>query len=317
MVYGEEIWVDRYLEILADAEATVTTAHATVQAVKDAGNSVSLSEQYVDYADVALQYWNPARALRLAANATSTYALGIDYTITAPDSLLPDTNFDLSVQFNNNHSYPVSFDAVVFRDYSVSFGSSTYIIEASGDDTSITNIDGHSDPNGVALYNLYLMNFNTSEYLMPVMFRGRNVIDNVTYTFEENEGVYDIAISFYVGKPASAFLRDVTLYYDDGSGEASVLMIKGWNTYDISLESFDPGSSIIFHVNAKTIYSDSFDLTEQVINLPGGETTTTTPTTGPSTGPGLPIDPMLLVAVGGIGVVVVVVLVIVMKKRGT
>ncbi len=316
-VLGDEIWVNRYLEILAEAKAAVTAGQIAIQAVKDAGNSISLSEQYLANAEIALEYWNPSRALKLVANATSNQALGLDYSITAPSSLQPDTDFDISVQFTNNHSYPVSFDAVVFRDYCVSFGSTSYVIEAPAEDSSYTLLDGHAEPNGVAIYNLYLMNFNTTGYLMPVMFRARNIIDNVTYVVHENEGVYDIDFSFFVGRLPSAFLRDVTLYYDDGSGEASVLMVKGWNTYDISLESFDPGSSITFHVNAKTIYSDSFDLSEQVINLPGGETTTTTPTTGPSTGPGQPIDPMLLVAVGGIGVVVVVVLVIVMKKRGT
>ncbi|MFW9963792.1 MAG: hypothetical protein ACFFCX_09530 [Candidatus Sifarchaeia archaeon] len=317
MVYGEEIWVDRYLQILSDAKAAVAAAHVTVQAVKDAGNSISLSEQYMDSADLALQYWNPARALNLAANATSSLALGLDYGITAPDSLQPDMDFDLTVQFTNNHSYPVSFDAVVFRDFSVTFGSSVYIVEASAEDASTTIIDGHTDPHGVGLYNLYLTDFNTSEYLMPVMFRGRNVIDNVTYVFEEIEGMYDIDVSFYVGRTASAFLRDVTLFYNDGSGEDSVLMVKGWNTYDVSLESYAPGSSITFYVSVETIYGDIFELSEQLINLPGGPTTTTTPTTGPTTGPGQPIDPMLLVAVGGIGVVVIVIVLIVVRKRGT
>ena len=317
MVYGEEIWVDRYLEILAEAEAAVATAHSTVQAVKDAGNSVSLSEQYMESADICMQYWNPARALRLAANATSSYALGIDYSIEAPDRLDPDIDFELNIEFNNNHSYPVSFNVAFYRSFSISVESVNNLVEAPAESTSYKVLDCHTDLHGLAIYNVYLSDFNTSEYLLPVLFRARNVIDNVSYVVEENEDVYDVDFSFYVGRASSAFLRDVTLYYDDGSGEDSVLMVKGWHTYDISLQSFVPGSSITFHVTVETIYNDVFELSEQVINIPGGEPTTTTPTTGPTTGPGQPIDPMLLVAVGGIGVVVVVVLVIVMKKRGT
>jgi hypothetical protein len=318
MVYGEEIWVERYLELLADAEAAVAAAHVAVQAVKDAGNSVSLSEEYMDAADNALAYWNPVRAMNLAANATSSQALGIDYSITAPDSLQPDTDFDLTVQLTNNHTYPVSFDAAFYIDFSVSFGSTTYLIEAPAEGVKNTILDGHTNSHGFAIYYLYMSNFNTSEYLMPVMFRARNTIDNVTYTVQPNDGLNDIDISFYAGRTSGGFIEVVTLYYDDGSGETSVPMVQGWNTYDISIGSFENGSSITFHVCVESIYGDTFDLIEQVVNLPGGETTTTTTaTTGPTTGPGEPLDPMLLIAIGGIGVVVVVVLVIVMKKRGT
>lgn len=320
MVYGEQIWVDRYLELLDEAKVAVSSAHTTVQNAIDAGNSVSLSEQYIEGADIALQYWNPDRALKLAANATSDASLGLDYSVTAPTSIQPDSDFDFSVQVTNNHTYPVSFDATFFRSYSVSFGSPIYTVEAPAEDSSTTFLDGHSNNYGLAIYNLYLMNFNTTEYLMPVMFRARNAIDNVTYSYEEADGEYNVAISFYVGKPSTGFLGDVTLHYDDGTGDTSVLMEKGWNTYDTSLESYAPGSTITFHVTVETIYGDVFQLAEQVINLPGGSTTTTTPTTtttGPTTGGGQPIDPMLLVAAGGIGVVVVVILIIVMKKKGT
>ena len=169
-----------------------------------------------------------------------------------------------------------------------------------------------------------MSNFNTSEYLMPVMFRARNVIDNVTYSIEVNEGLNDIDIVLYTGRSSSKFIEEVTLYYDDGSGETSVVMVQEWNTYESYLVSIENGTSIDFHVEVETIYGDLFVLSEQVINIPGGEptttTTTTTPTEPPSTTPtgtGEPLDPMLLVAVGGIGVVVVLVIVIAMKKRGS
>ncbi len=318
MVYGEEIWVDRYLDLLAEAKAAVPAAQAAVQAVKDAGNSVTLSEQYMAAAYNALNYWNPVRAMNLAANATSSSALGIDLSITAPDILMPDVDFDLTVQFTNNHSYPVSFDAAFFISLAATFGSTTYLVEAPAEDVTSTSLDGHTNNFGVAINYLYMSNFNTSENLMPIVFRSRNVIDNVTYVVAENEEVYDVTFSFYVGRDYSKFLRYVDLYYDDGSGETSIAMVKGWNTYDITLDSYAPGSSITFHVTVETIYFDVFELVEQVVVVPGGEPTTTdTPTTSPTGGPGVPLDPMLLVAIGGVGVVVVVILVIVMKKKGT
>jgi len=258
MVYGEELWVERYLDILADAKAAVAAAHVTVQAVKDAGNSISLSEQYMDNADMALEYWNPARALNLAANATSSYALGLDYSITAPATLQLDSDFDLNIQFTNNHTYPVSFDAEFYIDFSVSFVTTAYHIETAAEDVSNTVIPGHTNTFGLAKYYLYLSNFDTAEYLMPAMFRGRNIIENVTYVVEENEALYDLDIVFYSGRVSSAFYKSVTV------------MVKEWNTYEISLESLTPGSNITFHVRVDTIYGDTFDLIEQVVTLPGG-----------------------------------------------
>jgi hypothetical protein len=318
MVYGQKIWVERYLELLSEAEAAVTAAQVAVEAVKDAGNGVNLSELYIDSAEVALQYWNPCRAMKLATNATSGVALGLDFSVSGPDGLDPNEEFDLTVEFTNNHTYPVSFDARFYIALSVSAGSAVYEIAAPAEGTRSTLLDMQAAPHGVAIYYLYISNFNTSEYLMPVIYRERNVIDNVTYTVNENEAVYDVDFSFYVGRAESAFLRYVTLYYDDGSGETSIAMVKGWNTYDITLESFVPGTVITFHLVVETKYYDIFELTEQVVTIPGGEPTTTeTPTTSPTGGNGTPLDPMLLVAIGGIGVVVVVVLVFVLKRKGT
>ncbi|MFW9907766.1 MAG: hypothetical protein ACFFEF_04265, partial [Candidatus Thorarchaeota archaeon] len=78
------------------------------------------------------------------------------------------------------------------------------------------------------------------------------------------------------------------------------------NTYDISLEAISPGTNITFFVSVDTIYGDTFELSQQLINLPSGG----------ANGPGLTIDPMLLVAIGGIGAVALVLIVIFMKKRG-
>jgi hypothetical protein len=316
MVYGDEIWVDRYCEILDQAKADVAAAHSTILSLKTSGNEVGLSEQYLDEADTALTYWNPARALNYAANATSAFAVGLNIDITSPSSLNVDEDFDLTVGFANNHTYGVSFNASFYVSTAVSFSSPNYIVDVSAKSTKNTYLDGHSNPYGVAVYYLYVHDFNTSEYLMPIMFRARNVIDNVSYVARESGDQYDIDLSFFVGRESTRLINSVVLFYDDGTGETSAAMIKGWNTYDLTLTSYDPGSSITFHVRVVTTYSDTFNLSEQVVTLPGGETTTTTTTTT-SGGPGQALDPLLLIAIGGGGAVIVLVLVVVvMKKRG-
>jgi len=166
-----------------------------------------------------------------------------------------------------------------------------------------TILDGHSNSNGVARYYLYMTNFSTSEYLMPMMFRARNLIENVSYTVEQNEGLYDVNFVLWIGRNSAAFVSSVNLVYDDGSGETSLAMVQEWNTYEIPLESLAPGANITFYIRVVTIYGDTFDTSEQFAATPGGG--------------GLPIDPVLLAVIGGIGAVAIVVVVIVMKKRGT
>jgi hypothetical protein len=313
MVYGDEIWVNRYLEILDEAKAAVSAAQIAVQSSKDAGNEVGLSEYYMDQANNALAHWNPTRAMNLAANATSSSAIGLDINIQAPSSLSPDSNFDLTVQFSNNHTYPVSFNASFYVQDAVSFGSSSYIVDAPAKNVKNNLLDGHTDTFGIAAYYIYVHDFNTSDYLMPFMFRARNVIDNVSYTIREDGGKYDIDVSFFIGRSYMRLASSIVLIYDDGSGETSVEMTKGWNTYDVTLGTYDPGTSISFHVRVITTYSETFHLSELSLTLPGGVTTTTTTTT--TTGTSQPLDPMILLALGGGGAVVILALIVVVLKR--
>lgn len=317
MVYGEEIWVDRYLEILDEAKASVAAAHSTIQSLKDSGNDVGLSERFTDEADIALSHWNPGRALNLAANATSASAIGLNIDITAPSSLGVDTDFDLTVGFANNHTYAVTFNASFYVSTSVSFGYQNYIVDAPARSTKNMLLHGHSDPFGVAIYYLYIHDFNTSEYLMPIVFRARNVIDNVSFTIRENGEQYEIDFSFYAGRESTRLIYSVILFYDDGSGETSVAMSKAWNTYDVSLTSYEPGTIITFHVRVITTYGDTFYLSEQVLTLPGGETTTTTTTTITTSTTGMlqPLDPMVFLAIGGVGAALILIVVLVVMKR--
>lgn len=315
MVYGDALWVDRYLVILEEAKAGVTAAHAVIQSLKNAGNEVGLSEWYMDCADISLDYWNPIRAVNLAANATSAEAIGLNIEITAPSSLDADADFDLTVAFFNNHTYPVSFNASFYISSSVSFGSPNYIVDAPAGNSKSTLLDGHTNPHGLAFYYLYLHDFNTSD-LMPFMFRFRNVIDNVSYLVRENGEEYDVDIQFYVGRAATGLISSVTLFYDDGTGETSTAMIKGWNTYDITLASYAPGADITFHVRVVTTYGDTFHLSELVVTLPGGTTpTTTTTTTTTTTVTSQPLDPMIIAAIGGAGAAVILIVALVMMKR--
>ncbi|MHA2140918.1 MAG: hypothetical protein ACXADC_03820 [Candidatus Thorarchaeota archaeon] len=317
-VYGEETWVNRVLEIWDDAETTLTSATATVQALKDAGNDVGLSEIYLENAQTAMDHWNPARALRLANNATSSLALGLDLTVNAPAVLAPGTDLDITIQLTNNHTFAVEVNASMYISQAASVTPSYTIISTPAEDTISSSLTATADNFGLALLYVNLHSFNTPEYLMPVIARNTGMVNNVSHTVREVDAEYEVDVSFFIGRDYMVQLSSVVLYYDDGSGETSTAMFTGWNTKDQTLGPFDPGSTITYHVVVTTTRGIVIDLGVNTIELPGGTTTTTTTTTTATTTPPTPPPPidttLLLMIAGGIAVVVVV-LVIFTRRR--
>ena len=318
MIIGQKVWVDRFLELMDDAEVAVDSAKTLIGNLKGAGEDVGLSEEYVTNAEIALDTWNPQRALILAQNATSTAALGLDVQIEFPEIIQPNYEFDLPVTFVNNHTYPVSVNTSVYIRESISLDHQSLVMDISGESSTTAIRHCQSNAYGLTWYSLNIHSFNTSEYLVPLVFRNVGIIDSVDYTLEEADGGQEAAISFTIGRNYAIKITSVKLVYDDGVEQNEVEMVEGWNTYDYSLGPYPEDIDITFHVKVTTIFGNVFDLPEQTISWINTTTTTTTGTTTTTTTvPGQPLDPMLLAALGGVGVVVVLVIVIVMKKRGT
>ena len=321
-VYGEETWVDRVLDIYSDAEATLASAKADVQALKDAGNEVGLSEIYLENAQMAFDRWNPARTLRLANNATSTLALGLDVSVDAPDILPSNADVDVNIHLTNNHTFSVSLNASMYISQAASVSPGYAIITAAAEDSAIGTLTANTKYYGLGLLYINLHSFNTADYLMSVIARSTGMINNVSHTVREADTQYEVDVSFFVGRDYMVQLSEVTLYYDDGSGEASTSMLTGWNTLDQTLGPFDPGETITYHIAITTTRGISIDLGIHTVELPGGATSstttsTTTTTTEPSTPPPPPppIDPTMLLMVAGGAIVVIVILVIFSKRR--
>ncbi len=302
MIYGQEIWVERYFEIRSDADAEIQSGLTLVQNLSDAGEDVSLSRYYLEDAASALAYGNPSRALRMAQNATSDILLGIDLTLTSPIYLEPNTDYEATMSLKNNHTYGVSIDTCAFIRSGVSFTFPNYTIEAAGKSTSSSIRDFSSDEYGLMVYAMNLYAFNTTEFINPILLKMRGIIDNVTTFINEEVEGYEVDVTFWMGRSSGKEIFTVDFIYNDGSGEEQVGMERGWSKFILTLGPFNSGTELDVKIVVTTYEGQVYTI--GVRNLTLGNATA------------FPIDMnTLLLIVGAAGVVVVIIGVIVKFRK--
>ncbi len=323
MLYGQQVWVDRYIEIRDQAESAIEASQTLIQSLKDAGEDVGLSEFYLDDAIISLDKMSPGRALRMVQNATSEAVLGIDLSITSPTILEPNTDNEASIVLKNNHTYGLEINSTMYIHSGITFNPKDYKLEIAGESTNTIIRDFTTMNYGLMVYSLNLYEFNTTEFINPILIPMRGIIDNVTAVISQEDEVYEVDFTFWIGRASGKEIGSAVLFYDDGTGEQQAAMDRGWNEFIYTLGPFTPGTELDVHIVVTTYEGQVYTIGEKELTLGTAVTTTTTTstttttTTTTPTGPGIPLDPMLLVALGGIGVVVLLVIVVVMKKRGT
>ncbi|TFH00601.1 MAG: hypothetical protein E4H14_19470, partial [Candidatus Thorarchaeota archaeon] len=156
MLYGQQVWVDRYIEIRDQAESAIEASQTLIQSLKDAGEDVRLSEFYLDEAMNSLDKLNPGRALKMVQNATSEAVLGIDISITTPTILDPLTEYESSIVLKNNHTYGLEINSTMFIHGGVTFNPKDYKLEIPGETTSAIIRDFTTNDYGLMVYSLNL-----------------------------------------------------------------------------------------------------------------------------------------------------------------
>jgi len=302
MIFGQEIWVDRYFEIRSEADAEIQAGLTLVQDLSDAGEDVGLSLFYLEDAASALAYGNPGRALRMAQNATSDVVLGLDLTLTSPIYLDPNTDYEVTMSLKNNHTYGVSVDTRAFIRNGVSFPTPDYTIEAAGKSTSSSIREFSSSDYGLMVYAMNLYSFNTTEFINPILLKMRGIIDNVTMFINEEVDGYEVDVTFWMGRSSGKEIHSVDLIYNDGAGEELISMERGWDLFIFTLGPFTPGTELSVKIVVNTYEGQVYTIGNR--NLTLGNTTA------------LPLDMnTLLLIVGAAGVVVVIIVVIIKFRK--
>jgi len=319
MIYGQEIWVERYLELRSEAEAEIQSGLDQVETLSDAGEDVGLSSMYLEDAINAIEHFNPGRALRMAQNATSEVVLGLDLTLSEPDYLDPNTEYQAVITLKNNHTYPVEIDTSVFIRTGVSFALPDYTIAAAGESTTVSNREITSDNYGLVVYALNLYSFNTTKFVNPILIQMRGIVDNVTSAITEETEGYEVALTYWMGRASGGEIGSAVLHYNNGSGEEEVSMERGWDVFVYSLGPFEPGTELEISIVVTTHEGQVYTVGEDTLTL--GTVVTNTPTTTDNTttttgGEPTPFDlTTLLMIVGGVGIGIVILLVVIVKFR--
>ncbi|NWF96842.1 MAG: hypothetical protein HXY34_11935 [Candidatus Thorarchaeota archaeon] len=301
MVFGQAVWVNRYLELMSLAETQLETAQDTIAAISST-TSIGLSEAYLQAASVALDSWNPSRASRLAINATSEEALGIDIQMDAAVYVEPNTQFPLLFRIRNNHTYPISMNTSMCALHSLTVDTVTQTVVAGANNSETYTRTGTSDDGGFVEYWLNIVSINLTSYLSPVLLTHTGVIDNVTHKINPAASGNSITITYHTDALSRGRISAVNLVYDDGSGEKSVAMSVGWTTYEKTLGPYTSSTNVTFRVVIVDDANHTYNLRTRVVEIVS------------ETG-GVVLDPMTLSV--GVGVLIAVVaLVVVLKRRG-
>jgi hypothetical protein len=312
VVYGQKVWLDRYIELMNQAETEIANAEAIVESADPEGST--LAYQYLDIGKKALARWSPQKALCSASNATSSEALNISIEVISPESprfLSPDTTHDFTLNVSNTNGNAIQFNMTKYRVIGFTEGTSvdTFIVPA-GESENWT-IEVTTPLEGYCTVVLNIHEANTTSNLCPVVY-GAGAITNVGVHFEIErtvEGTY-VTAKFAIVRRDSRFLTSAIGFYDDGSGEQNLTLSITTNSIEGTIGPY-PRDTVIAY---RGIFYDFFG---GVFETPVLEYTVTTDPLGTETTSGPPpfeIDPLTIAAIAG-GVIVVILIVVVLMKR--
>lgn len=268
LIFGQGVWVDRYLELWNEAETAIENARTLIEQLEDEGTNVGLSKLYLHDAENSLEWWNPSRALSAINSAVSETALGLDLVLGAPNLGVMDPESSISVTFNltNRLSTAVQFRVTPFGYTSLIPSESSTLIQADSESTSITTITATATNLGYTKIIFNLHDFDTPVELHPLTFTLGGLISNVSVTTENaDEGGYTISIRLLRNAVDARAMRSRTIQYDNGTGQDTVNLENYGDSYGIILGPFTTNVTIIYLINVTDILGNVF-IIEGVIN---------------------------------------------------
>lgn len=298
LVYGEKVWLDRFMAMLDDAEGIIEDAEAVIENEQALGSDASLSEMYLDLAKNALNYWNPSRAIRFAANATSATALGIDIELITPRVVDPRANFDIVLDVENNNEFPISMNSTVYQRGSVTVDTLNAVIDIPAEDSVTTTRIGTASSQGLLSFWVVIPSFNTSQSLAPLLIPWTAAVDNVTALPVESGSGYSADVRWHMDTSSRKLVSGVRLAYDDGETAEEVNMDPAWNWYEFRLGPYSTTTNVTVTITVIDTDGMEYGLSTRII------------TVGPAVAPA----PDMTLIIGGIGVIAVVAVVILLVK---
>ncbi|MFW9769130.1 MAG: hypothetical protein ACFFF9_08955 [Candidatus Thorarchaeota archaeon] len=316
IIYGQQVWLDRYFDLMETAETDIAAASALVESA--GGNGTSLAELYLRDAQRAYSQGSPQRAIFAAANATSDEALNISIEVIEPPEpryIYPETNHDLTLNVSSSIGNSVQFNITPYRVVGFSSGviNEEVIIPASGHTSWTTSVTTPLEGYCALIFNLH--EFNTTTKLSPVVY-GVGELTNVGVHYEierDVDGTY-VTAQFAIVRGNHRLLSGAIGFYNDGSGEQNITLAIRTNVIEGTIGPYLKGTIITLHAVIYDVFGGVFESPDVQYTVTTDPLEPTTTATGP---PPIVIDPLLLGAIAVGVVVVIVIVVMLMKRKGT
>ncbi|MHA1902377.1 MAG: hypothetical protein ACXADL_00310 [Candidatus Thorarchaeota archaeon] len=307
-VFGQEVWVNRYLEIQDEAEAAIADATEMIEELEGEGENLGLSRLYLARAESAFADWNQARALEYASDAVDSFSLGLDVDLEQITIGVNDPNdlVNIPITITNNHSFAVALNCTPYISVGLTIDQPFQIIEIGPESEHTTTFTATTSDFGYNRISFYLSAFNSTEKLLPVTFVMGGFIDTTdSETIDEDDGK-TVRVWFLTGSLDINYLSFVQLHYDDGTTEDTVDMPFEYTEYSVNLGPYTSSANITYQI-------EIVDRIGNVFTIDGShQIVIADPTTTPDN------SFIYLAITGVIGAVLVVMIVVMMiRKRGS
>ena len=316
VVYGQQVWIDRYFELMDLAATEIANAAVIVNSVE--GEGITLAELYLEDAEIAYDFGSPHRAFYAASNASASEALNITINVVSPDPrfLLPSTNYNLTLNITSTNSDAIQFNMTRYWVRAFSAGPSTDIIvaPASGYTNWTTNITTPIVGYSAIIFNLH--DFNTTSNMATLIY-GVGALVNVggaRQDIERNENGTLVTMVYSIARGDSRYISSAIGFFNDGSGVQNKSISIRTVTLEATIGPYLRGTVINYSAIVYDIFGGVFVLPEAQYTVTTDPLEPTTPTFTTGTAPPVEIDPVLLVGAAG-GVIAVMIVVVFLRKR--
>ena len=319
IVYGQQVWLDRYFDLMEEAETEISSASASVSSLDV--NGTTLAELYLEDAEIAYYYCSPHRAIFAARNASTTEAMDVAIDVISPDPrFVYAGEYNLTLNITNSYSDAIQFNMSKYFDRALASDYTGEIVVVPSNGFTVLETNFTTALEGYFAFVFNIKEFNTSSSLGPVIYGIGGLINTGYHSslFETAVGYTgtNVTIAYPIARGDARFITSATGFYNTGAGWQNKSLSIKTVTIEGTVGPYPKDTVITFYMVAYDMFGGVFVSTQgeyTVTTDPLEPTPTPTPTpTGP---PPLEIDPVLLLGIAGGVTVVVIVLVMFGRKR--
>jgi hypothetical protein len=299
-ILGEEVWVNRYLEMREEAELEIEAAEEEITTAISGGADAILSSIYLDEAQTALDFMNTRRAIQHATSALELVDLDIIIDASDLDGATPESSADIIFTLENDLDHDVIFNITPFLYTALSFDTQSIVIDATAETTEEHTLSCTTAVLGYTRIYLNIEDLTPATSNRPVVVALGGIIENVSSEVVQEEGGLHLVIDLLKNDLDSRYLTSVEIEYGTGSSTTSSEMTNLGNRYSITIGPFETATNVTYSILVYDNLGNSYTISERTVEI---------------SSPAVGLDGVNLILVGGVAIGIVALVIVVMKIR--